>query len=166
MDTAYAADQSWRNSNVQSRRPWTPPPLQRRRPALGGTSNRAEFVNSSSANTFAVPEDAAQRACAVACPDTANLLPRLALTVKDAARLMNVSERSVYMARRVLRARPDLADAIMRGELSLHAAAQIVGGAKAPDHFAALCRAWKGATEDEQARLLRGHGDAIEALPG
>jgi len=164
LDPARAANQSRPAAISQSAPVWTePPPLKRRSPAPGGTGNGAGFV-SSSAGTFTAPDDTAQPACAVATPDTANLQPRRGLTVKDAARLMNVSERSAYTARRIHRARPDLHDAIMRGELSLHAAACIVDGDKAPDRFAALCRAWNRASEDEQARFLVILGDAIEAL--
>jgi hypothetical protein len=52
----------------------------------------------------------------------------LQFTVRQAARLMNVSERSVYMARKVQRLRPDLADAVIRGEISLNRAYLIATG--------------------------------------
>jgi hypothetical protein len=143
---------------------WTePPPLKRRSPAPGGTGNGAGFV-SSSADTFTAPDDAAQPACAVATPDTANLQSMPRLTIKQAAKLMNVSERLVYMCKRVRRLRPDLYERIERGELSVNAAMRIVDGTKPQDRFAALCRAWNRASDDEQARFLVILGDAIKAL--
>ncbi len=89
-----------------------------------------------------------------ATPPTANLQPAPRLTIKQAAKLMNVSERLVYMVGRVKRLRPDLYERIKRGELSAHAATRIMDGPKPPDHFAALCLAWNRASEDDQARFL------------
>jgi hypothetical protein len=87
---------------------------------------------------------------------TANLQP--GLTVKQAAQLMNVSERSIYKVRELQRTgRDDLCDAIMRGEMSIHAALKIAKPEKydrRPDTLKALRRAWNAATEDERAWLL------------
>jgi hypothetical protein len=78
---------------------------------------------------------------------------------------MNVSERAVYMGRRIVRSgRSDLITAIERGEMSLNAALKIINGPKPPDGYSALCRAWNKATEDEQARFLAalaGQGHSI-----
>ena len=54
----------------------------------------------------------------------------LQITVKQAAKAVNVSERSVYMAKAVLRLRPDLEAQIMAGEMSLNQAHQIATGKK------------------------------------
>lgn len=54
------------------------------------------------------------------------------LTVKQAAKLMNVSERSVYMAARVQRDRPDLAAQCEAGTLSINAAYLQCPGIKKP----------------------------------
>ena len=87
-------------------------------------------------------------------PETANLQPRM--TVKAAAKVMNVSERTVYMARRVHRSgRQDLIEACQRGEMSLNAALRAIDGQTRPDDgYTALCKAWNKATEDEQGRFL------------
>jgi hypothetical protein len=50
------------------------------------------------------------------------------LTVKEAAKLMNVSERSVYLAAKVIRLRPDLAERIERGEMKINQAIRIIDG--------------------------------------
>ncbi len=65
MDAARAADQSRPDRNVRFRRHWRPPPLRRQRPALGGTSNGANFVSSKIEN-YSSPKDAAQPAIAAA----------------------------------------------------------------------------------------------------
>ncbi len=93
----------------------------------------------------------------------ANLQSMPRLTIKQAAALMNVSERLVYMCKRIRRTRPDLAAAVERGELSVNAATRIMDGTKPPDRFGALCRAWNRASESEQGRFLVILGDAIEA---
>lgn len=53
------------------------------------------------------------------------------LTVRQAAKLLNVSERLVYMTKRVMRSgRQDLVDAIERGDISVHAALREIDGPK------------------------------------
>jgi len=63
MDAAHAADQSRPDRNLRFRRHWRPPPLRRRRPALGGTGNGANIVSSSKRNCSS-PENVAQHAIA------------------------------------------------------------------------------------------------------
>lgn len=75
---------------------------------------------------------------------------------------MNVSERSVYYAGRVLRSgRQDLFDACLRGEMSIHAALRIIDGPTPIDRYAALVRAWNQASVAECLRFL----DVIGARP-
>jgi hypothetical protein len=87
---------------------------------------------------------------------TENQPANLQMTVKDAAKLMNVSERLVYMSRRVVRSgRLDLVDAITRGDVTTDAALRIIDGPKPPpDRYAALVRAWNAACEEDRRRLL------------
>jgi hypothetical protein len=62
---------------------------------------------------------------------TPNETANLQMTVKDAAKLINVSERLAYMSRRVVRSgRLDLVDAITRGDMTIHAALRIIDGPK------------------------------------
>jgi hypothetical protein len=77
------------------------------------------------------------------------------LTIKAAAKLMNVSERSVYYAyaRRIARERPDLIQACECGEMSLHAAIRIIDGPKPVDRYANLVKAWNAASDDDRRRL-------------
>lgn len=84
---------------------------------------------------------------------TANLQPRM--TVRQAATLMNVSERSIYMARAVHRLRPDLAMEIDAGRLSVAAAHRIATGKGKPTSWDRLVAAWNSATDDDRARLAR-----------
>jgi transposase-like protein len=77
------------------------------------------------------------------------------VTVREAARLMNVSERSIYMARQLLRSgRGDLVQAAERGEISLHAALQVIAPKRPKDGLAPLIRAWNSATETERLVFL------------
>lgn len=50
----------------------------------------------------------------------------LQMSVKDAALLLSVSERSVYTARKIARLRPDLVPRIMIGDLTLNAAVALI----------------------------------------
>lgn len=78
-------------------------------------------------------------------------------SVADAARLMNVSKRSVYEAHRLIRSgREDLCRRVQAGELSLHAAL-IEAGLKRKaesDRLSALCRAWNACTESERTEFV------------
>ena len=83
---------------------------------------------------------------------TANLQP--VLTVKDAARLMNVSERLVYMARAVQRLRPDLADEVDAGRMSVAKAHRIATCKAKATSWDRLLTAWNNATDDDRDRLV------------
>jgi hypothetical protein len=84
---------------------------------------------------------------------TANL--QTGLTVKQAAQLMNVSERSVYLARKLARSgRADLCAAVERGELSMHAALQQIEPPRRKDTLKPLLLAWNAATQSEREAFL------------
>ena len=84
--------------------------------------------------------------------DTANLQSRP--TVRQAALLMNVSERSVYMAAAVQRLRPDLAAELDAGTMTVAAAYGEATGKRKETPRDRLLRAWNNATEDDRAWLL------------
>ena len=81
---------------------------------------------------------------------SANLQP----TVAQLAKLMNVSERSIYLARKVRRLRPDLVPAIESGELTLNAAIEQVEGKAKPSAWHRLVKAWNAASDEDRARLI------------
>jgi len=83
---------------------------------------------------------------------TAKLQP--VLTVKDAARLMNVSERLIYMAMAVYRLRPDLADEVDAGRMSVAKAHRIATGKAKATSWDRLLTAWNNATDDDRGRLV------------
>jgi len=83
---------------------------------------------------------------------TANLQP--VLTVKVRARLMNASERMVYMAGAVLRLRPDLADEVDAGRMSVSMAHRIATGKAKASSWDRLLTAWNNATDDDRGRLV------------
>lgn len=84
--------------------------------------------------------------------DTANL--QKGLTVKEAAKLMQVSERQVYYAQKLRRSgRADLIAAVQRGEITLHAALRQVYPPPPKDGLKALLRAWQGASEEERTHF-------------
>lgn len=83
---------------------------------------------------------------------TANLQPKL--TVKQRAELMNVSERLVYMADKVMRLRPDLEGEIMAGRMTVNRAYQIATGAKKPTSWDRLVTSWNNASREERALFL------------
>lgn len=76
------------------------------------------------------------------------------MNVKQAAKLMNVGVASVYKARQVEELRPDLAERIDRGELSVHAAWKEATGHRDPTRYERAVRAFNALTEDEKARFL------------
>jgi hypothetical protein len=77
------------------------------------------------------------------------------LTVKQAAQLLNVSERSIYSARRVVRlGRHDLVAKMQAGELTVHAALRIAENKPRPTTWDRLVRAWNNATDDDRGRFL------------
>lgn len=83
---------------------------------------------------------------------TANLQARI--TVKQAALLMNVSERSVYMARKVHRLRPDLAALIDAGQMTLNEAHSIATCKAKGTPWDRLVSAWNAASDADRSRLL------------
>jgi hypothetical protein len=100
----------------------------------------------------------------------------LPLTVAQAATLMNVSERSVRDARRLLRAgRPDLVVQVEAGRMSLHRALILAGAKSAPSQANALRNAWRRASDAERERFIawlsfhltdsRGEHAGLEAVP-
>jgi hypothetical protein len=94
---------------------------------------------------------------------TANL--QSPMTVRQAARLMNVSERSVYMAGRILREAPDLEPEINAGRLSLHAATRLLderqGRARSVEP--ALRKAWRLASPEERGDFVVWLADVLGA---
>ena len=78
----------------------------------------------------------------------------LQMTTKQAAMVMNVSERSVYMARNISRLRPDLADAVMSGTMSLNAAYTKIKEKPKRSSRDRLLIAWNSATDDDKTWLL------------
>ena len=84
---------------------------------------------------------------------TANLQAKV--TVKEAAKLMNVSERNVYNARRLIRTgRADLIAAVKRGDMSTNKALTLAGEKQPASAYQRLIRAWNACSEDEQGRFL------------
>ena len=79
----------------------------------------------------------------------------LQMTRKQAADLMNVSERSVYDAAKLHKTgRQDLCEAVTDGTLSLHRALILAGVKTKPGRLATLQAAWKGATECERSAFI------------
>lgn len=78
----------------------------------------------------------------------------LQMTVAQAAQIMNVSERSVYLARKVAGLRPDLVPAIESGVLSVNAAIEQIDGKKKTSTWDRLVKAWNAATDEDRARLI------------
>ena len=80
------------------------------------------------------------------------------MTVKQAAQLMNVSERQVYLARElVATGREDLVDSLMAGRMSLPAALRIAKPEKYDrrrNRYHDLVRAWNSCTEDQRAAFV------------
>ena len=96
--------------------------------------------------------DAAEPLRGVVRQPTANLQPFL--TVKQAAMLMNVSERSVYMARAVHRLRPDLAALLDAGTMSLASAYRMATNKAAQTSWDRLVSSWNKATDADRTRLM------------
>lgn len=84
--------------------------------------------------------------------DTPNLQKRT--TVKQAAELWNMSERKMYMARAVMRLRPELWPELEAGRMSMNKAYCIATGKTKPTSYDRLVRAWNNASNDEKMRFL------------
>jgi hypothetical protein len=87
---------------------------------------------------------------------TANLQTRF--TVAQAATMMNVSVRSVYKAKALIKTgREDLIAAVEAGNLAIDRALKLAMPEryKPRDGLAALTRAWCAASEDERTTFLR-----------
>jgi hypothetical protein len=89
---------------------------------------------------------------------------------KIVAKSMGVSERSLYYTKRVHRSgRQNLIDAIVRGEMTTHAALRIIEP-KQVDRYAALVKAWNAASGEDRRRLLTAVSLTVnyerDALPG
>lgn len=78
----------------------------------------------------------------------------LQITVKEAARIMNVSERSVYMMRKIMRLRPDLIPDIEAGTLTINAAMDKINKKPPQTSWERLVKAWNAATEEDRIRLI------------
>lgn len=77
------------------------------------------------------------------------------VSVKQAAKMMNVSERMVYEAARLRRSgRVDLIQQVEAGELILHRALILAGLKREPDKLRALCNAWTRCSEGERAQFI------------
>lgn len=84
---------------------------------------------------------------------TANLqTPRL--TVRQAAQLMNVSERSVYKVRAIFRVRPDLEPVIWDGTMSIDEAHRVAFGRAKPTPMDRLVKAWNAVSDAERAMFV------------
>jgi len=78
------------------------------------------------------------------------------ITVRQAAEIMNVSERSVYMARKLARLRPDLEDEVVAGRLSLNAALRIAEkrASEPQPRLSALRKAWAACSDAERNEFV------------
>ena len=84
---------------------------------------------------------------------TANLQTKI--TVPVAAKLMNVSERLIYMAMKVQRSgRQDLIYGIEKGEISVNKAVSMLENRPKPTSYDRLVKAWGACSEEEKARFL------------
>ena len=84
---------------------------------------------------------------------TANLQPRM--TVKQAARLMNVSERMIYMVGAIQRRSPHLGAELEAGRISVNEAYRLVTNKPKPTSWDRLLAAWNNSTEEDRGRLIR-----------
>jgi hypothetical protein len=80
------------------------------------------------------------------------------MTVRQEARERGVSERHLYMRRRLARSgRDDLLAAVQRGEMTVHKALQIAEG-KPLTAYEKLAAAWNTCTDEDRARFLASIG--------
>jgi hypothetical protein len=88
----------------------------------------------------------------------------MSMSVKEAARLMNVSVRSVHLARELQRCRPDLADRCLAGELTLRQALRLAKPEKYAkrDKVEQWLAAWRAWSPDDQSRALQALAEALD----
>ena len=79
---------------------------------------------------------------------------KTAKTAKEVAKLYGISERHLFKAAVVMRVRPDLADKVQAGEMSVHAAWLEATGRSKPTSWYRLVTAWNNATTEDRVRLL------------
>lgn len=79
---------------------------------------------------------------------------KTAKTAKEVAKLYGISERQLFKAAVVMRVRPDLADKVQAGEMSVHAAWLEATGRSKPTSWDRLVTAWNNATTEDRVRLL------------
>jgi hypothetical protein len=76
-------------------------------------------------------------------------------TRKEIARTSGISERSLYMAVRLKRlGRPDLEQAVERGEMKLYRALQLAEGREPLTAFDKLITTWNRCTDEDRFRFL------------
>ena len=77
------------------------------------------------------------------------------MTVKRDAADLNVSERMIYMCRRLRRSgRDDLVAACDRGEMTVHRALQIAENTPKPTRLDKLFTAWRLCSSEDRKRFL------------
>jgi len=77
------------------------------------------------------------------------------MSVKQAAALYNVSERSIYMMRRLKRSgRDDLLTMVQSGEMALYKAVQIADGREPPTRIDKLFTAWRLCSPEDRETFL------------
>ncbi|MDH0127061.1 hypothetical protein N7376_24130 [Brucella intermedia GD04153] len=81
-------------------------------------------------------------------------LQKSGIDLKTAAKMMNVSERMVYMCRKVCELRPDLEKEIDAGRMTVNKAYNLALGRKPPSSWDKLVTAWNNASEDDHARFI------------
>jgi hypothetical protein len=83
---------------------------------------------------------------------TADLQRRI--TVKQAALAMNVSERNVYLAKKIMRLRPDLAPELTAGRMTLNEAHRIATSKRKATSWDRLVKAWNNASDNDRERFV------------
>ncbi len=84
---------------------------------------------------------------------TANL--QTEITVAEAAKIMNVSERTVYSARRIINSgRQDLITALEKGKISINKAVSMLENKPKPTKYDRLVVAWKACSDEDQSRFF------------
>jgi hypothetical protein len=77
-------------------------------------------------------------------------------TVREMAKAAGISERALYLARRLRRSgRTDLIAAVERDELKLYEAVRIADGRPKPTRFDKLVTVWLLCSDEDRARFIR-----------